>query len=320
MSALGVSLPRILLGKKSNNETAWRTLQNVGLRTPTKKTLKLLNTLAQRIAEDNGIPPLDLAKVVTLGEGEQRYPTWEENVALWESEVGFLPFAGQEAILLEKDTIEIARHLYSGEIGAAIREIEFGRFGSLATVKSVVEHLSPAMNGDEFKAAAQPLYSVSYLYLVACAETDLVIPPFAVAFLPKLEGEKVIRPMRRWMTSAKAALKAKTQRELYDKLLVPISRDEDIETLRTEAGRWWRNGKLPSDYYVNRIIRSLDLAFEGKSHKEIVTLGISFVRIFDHFLNIAQGVQEKHLTWFDPIKLFSDYQLLAAEAQERRRK
>lgn len=303
MDMLDVSLPKLLLKRKKTNPSLWRWLSDV-----------MDGTRAS--------PHIEKLADVSVS---KKYPFDFENLegkSLWESfclglqanvDAPYPATFCHEAIRLERMRSQAKTALESGKkVRVNLAELDFFSI--------------PSIEGAAFAHNLHPkpecLFAVfrivSSLYLLACWELDEVgeTNDFIADRLVPLRNEKgqVVRPMQRWMVGMRARYGSIALNELYDRLLVPRSRDENIETLRRVGRKWWQKGEIPAWSRVEHTAQSL--AIEGEDMRQAIYTSLAFVRILDHLWSSSVEIHEQWEEW-DPLSPFGDYVHLRRVAQHR---
>ena len=174
---------------------------------------------------------------------------------------------------------------------------------------------------ERFATTASPVVIMSTLYLLACWAVDWFgadTPPNGITILPEQRGERVVRPMTRWLESVKATHGLPTVRALSDYILAPSSKDEDVETLRRVFRRWWTQGEVPPWSRVPHIARSISEVL-GKPVEQIrgqLTEALGMIRLMDGLLEYSLKIRDHLLPDYDPLSPFRGYPLMRSHALE----
>lgn len=162
------------------------------------------------------------------------------------------------------------------------------------------------------------------LYLLLCWEVDEVGDDdkwLIDIVIPIRRNSTQVRPMRRWMEAMRDARKFSRLVDMYDCLLTERSTQENPDTRRRVAKRWWQNGEPPSWKLVPRIVESLQNCEHYKHVDNIewaVYNHLAVVRLLDYILLASIEISNQCNAWEDPLALFADWPELRRLAQTKR--
>lgn len=327
----GLSVPKMVLGGKDNDPSMWRILTDMNAgRTlrPQQKTLRRLETLLisslnrltgesppcgflSKKANVSGDRPWEFC-VAALNEGRiQADPNFDPSLDLF----------GIEAIRFD----QIACHtnkafLDQGNYQAAVEHIKSQwTLSHLPSSQWVIENIDTSDSRDRFIVTALPLTIITTLYLLACWSVGFEISSNAISVMPERRGERLVRPMTRWLEGIKVRDEIQSVRSLSDYFLYPRTESEDIDTLRRLFRRWWTKGEIPPWSRVPHIANSISRVIvqaESKEISEELHWALTTIRVVDRLLSLSLEIKEHCLPDYDPLLPFQDYELMLEHARK----
>ncbi|MGE5609615.1 MAG: hypothetical protein ACM359_10205 [Bacillota bacterium] len=322
---LDLTWPKILLGGKEANPTAWRILNDVlsgKTKRPQKKTLEMVGRLISTKMYGSGSPIDVLAVAQQMPDG---YP-WETSTAMWNaglSAAGGEPFltVATEAVRMERIAYAAGAAAKRGDLQAALNHILGWDMNMLPCQQWIIAHIDTSGTPKDFGITSAPLAVVATLYLWACWVVDFFgpeVPPTAFSIIPEQRGDRIIRPMRRWLEGVKAQMQIRTIDGLADFLLHPRTRDEDVEGLRRQVRKWWQKGEIPAWSRVRHITWSMSKALgaDRSTMENELQVALAAIRFLDQLLAYSLAIRDQALPEYDPLAPFRDYPQMRRHAAE----
>lgn len=326
---LDLSLPKLLLGSKEVNLTAWRVLSDLiagKTKRPQQRTLEKFANLAVARLNSTRTPSDFLEMLKGIPDGRP----WEVSLASWNA--GRRAVAPDydpsvelfnvEAARMEQIAYEAARKAKEqGDWKGAVDEIRRWELCRLPSLQWVLGNLDVGSQ-ERFVATVSPLIVTSTLYLMACWSVDWYgVEEHAtrISMIPEQRGTRLVRPMTRWLEGLKARRKSRTLRTLSDYLLYPHSTDEDVETLRRVFRNWWTKGDIPPWSRVPHIVHSLCLVHGEENREQIqdeLHMILAMIRLMDKLLQFSLEIRDRWLPDYDPLAPFRDAPLISEHARE----
>lgn len=319
---LDVSVPKLILGSKESNPSAWRVLTDLfsgKTNRPQKRTLDALLALSV----GRNAPPLsELTKEWTGG------LPWETLVTGVTSgrkraETAYDPSTDifrVEAIRMERLAYTAMQEAKkANDLSVALEHISRWNLCDLPSLQWVIGNID-TRDLDRFGATASPLVITASLYLMACwnvESLDADPPDNTPSITPQRRDGQYIRPMSRWLETLKQGYGFKTQRELANFLLRPRSTNEEPKDLEREVRKWRATGAIPAWSRVPHIINSV-VEHEGEDRREQIHNSLygvfAMIRLMDKLLTLSQEIQRRWLPDYDPLAPFQDMPLIRERA------
>lgn len=331
INIIGVCLRQVLLGNKKSNESDWRTLSNLEngktkhLTPKTKTKLeKLYLAHRKKLYGDGQIPELSFDFFNVLDESPWNAVVQSINAGLKASGGAPLPTFTSEAIRLERVANTVRTLASRGNLRGAMEQIEQWELAGLPCVQSILAQIDYKKSAKQNSIILAPLLVITTLYLLACFsvdDDDREPQRKKVSILPELRGERLVRPMRRWLEALKELQGVRTNKELSKRLLASRSPDEDAESLQSLFDKWWQNGELVSWQRVPHLVSSLSKFYGEDNADQIkfqVYASLSFVRLMDGLLDLSIEIRDKLLSNYDALSPFSEYPNIRRYALEKK--
>ncbi|HLO77103.1 MAG TPA: hypothetical protein VK196_11675 [Magnetospirillum sp.] len=314
---LGFELPAMLLGKKEKaTEPLRKALNNLKAGRQKRVHQKTEAALLGRMLAKVPVPGL-LDEIRQLPDG----PPWERamrslNMGLQRGGTPPLTTLEAETIRLERLAIPVKDAVGRGDFQAAVDQIARADMPPAPCLQGIMGQIDCRGSKDRFAQTAAPEVIVTTLYLLACAEADWCDEgdPLGERLLPEIRGNKLVRPMRRWLEAIMETNGLRSQRSLVRFLLG----DRAEDTSRPELRRWWRSGTIPAWTKVPEMARSISRETGRKDAdtlEKMIRTGLGAVRLLDGLLVLSIAVQNHHLP-YDPWAPFRDYPAMLAHARK----
>lgn len=222
-----------------------------------------------------------------------------------------------EAIRLERLAIPVIEAVEHGDFQAAFDQIASADMPPLPCLQGIMAQIDCQGSRDRFAFSTGPVFIVTTLYLLACAEADWCDEgePLGERLLPKIEDKTLVRPMRRWLEAVKESFGLPSRGSLA--LFLLPGRDE--RTSRREVAEWWSDGKWPAWSRVPMMARAMARATRRNdvaTLEKMIRTGLGAVRLLDELLVLSVAIQNHHLPDYDPWSPFLDYPLMVAHARK----
>lgn len=324
ISMLDLSWPKILLGSKKADPTAWRILNDLftgKTKRPQQKTLDRIGAqISEKFSAGRPFDVFDMARETPDGR------PWETLTAMWNAGVmasGGEPMAtfSTEAVRLERIADAARAAAKVGDLRKAFDHIQGWDLNTLSCQQWIMAHIDCSGSLEQFQRTAAPLVIVATLYLLACWAVDFSgpdVPQRSFSIMPEQRGDRMIRPMRRWLEGVKSDRNIRTLDDMADFLLRP-SPKEDVETLRRQFRKWWQRGEVPAWSMVPRIVASLSQVLRAEHPAEIekkINIAMAAIRFVDNLLTHSLAIRDKILPKYDPLAPFRDYPQMRRHAAE----
>jgi len=313
---LDVSLPAMLLGKKESDPTLWRILSNVKKgrqkRIHPRTEAALLARMQVKCPVSNLMD--EIGRVPDA-------PPWERTIRAFNSGhrlAGSPPLLvlEVEAIRLERLAIPVKEVVRLGDFHAARNLLVAANMPPLDCWPEIISQIECSGGKDRFVVTATPVVIASTLYLLACAEVDMVEAGEALGarLIPEMRDGVLVRPMRRWLEAVMEEKGLRTQRSLARFLLT----DQNEDTSRLELRKWWSGQGVPAWTRVRTMARAISRATgrnDTDTLEKMIQIGLGAVRLLDGLLVLSMAVQEHHAP-YDPWGAFRDYPAMLAHARK----
>lgn len=221
---------------------------------------------------------------------------------------------------LADTSTELVRLYHAGETANCLRIISILEYSNAKSIRLGQEKLRNANSPEALRDAMVSLSMGTLLFVFACFDADTTGTEDGSSFyanaMPRIKGAELLLPMNRWMNAAQRLLKAKTKKETTNILLK--FRDGDEDTIQRDGKRYWSGKKCPSSPTFSQMIGCAKKYCPEQSEKLDALLGQSVPITFLHNLYWELENTKVGPDGFDPIFLFSDYDLFYSIARNTR--